>query len=228
MREAHEGDPKSSITKARQRLRLGQSREIESGIDRTDQVIVNPSNSVAGEDHVSGTSEQRPARREASWPVDRSRRWQGGNKSLDGADTPVMLADQLFPRGMAQLRNGEYAPPWRRIVILHAWGCHGRQDRSGATLLQRRRQSRPAHNTVCRVGQNRPAAERVNEFATPGCLHSVIKRQVLCGFGIPSFLGGLIHAATGNSGGRGATRLKRSGWARKAASRVAQRVLVSA
>ena len=73
-----------------------------------------------------------------------------------------------------------------------------------------------------------PPAERVNEFATPGCLHSVIKRQVLCGFGIPSFLGGLIHAATGNSGGRGVTRLKRSGWARKAASRVAQRVLVSA
>ena len=29
--------------------------------------------------------------------------------------------------------------------------------------------------------------ERVNEFATPGCLHSVIKRQVLCGLGIPSF-----------------------------------------
>jgi hypothetical protein len=119
-------------TRATQRVRLGklvigcglgQSLEIESGIDRTDQVIVNPSDSVAGEDRVSGASEQRPARREASWPVDRSRRWQGGNKSLDGADTPVMLADQLFPRGMAQLRNGEYAPPWRRIVILHAWGA---------------------------------------------------------------------------------------------------------
>ena len=32
-----------------------------------------------------------------------------------------------------------------------------------------------------------PTAERVNEVATPGCLHSVSKRQVLCGFGIPSF-----------------------------------------
>jgi 2-polyprenyl-6-methoxyphenol hydroxylase-like FAD-dependent oxidoreductase len=29
-------------------------------------------------------------------------------------------------------------------------------------------------------------AERVNEFATPGCLHSMSKRQVLCWFGIPS------------------------------------------
>ena len=35
--------------------------------------------------------------------------------------------------------------------------------------------------------QGAAAAERVNEFATPGCLHSVIKRQVLCGLGIPSF-----------------------------------------
>lgn len=30
-------------------------------------------------------------------------------------------------------------------------------------------------------------SERVNEVATTGCLHSVSKRQVLCGFGIPSF-----------------------------------------
>ena len=30
-------------------------------------------------------------------------------------------------------------------------------------------------------------AERVNAVATTGCLHSVSKRQVLCGFGIPSF-----------------------------------------
>ena len=30
-------------------------------------------------------------------------------------------------------------------------------------------------------------SERVNEFATPGCLLSVSKRQILCGFGIPSF-----------------------------------------
>jgi hypothetical protein len=60
-------------TRATQRVRLrklvidcglGQSLEIESGIDRTDQVIVNPSDSVAGGDHVSGASEQRPARRE--------------------------------------------------------------------------------------------------------------------------------------------------------------------
>jgi integrase len=29
-------------------------------------------------------------------------------------------------------------------------------------------------------------AERVNEFATPGCLHSISKRQVLCWFGAPS------------------------------------------
>lgn len=28
--------------------------------------------------------------------------------------------------------------------------------------------------------------ERVNEFATPGCLHSMSERQVLCWFGIPS------------------------------------------
>jgi hypothetical protein len=37
------------------------------------------------------------------------------------------------------------------------------------------------------VRGTRPSAERVNDFATPGCLHSMSKRQVLCGFGVPSF-----------------------------------------
>jgi hypothetical protein len=35
-------------------------------------------------------------------------------------------------------------------------------------------------------GAPRVHPERVNEFATPGCLHSMSKRQVLCWFGIPS------------------------------------------
>ncbi len=45
---------------------------------------------------------------------------------------------------------------------------------------------------------------------------------------VVSFLGGLIQAASGTAGGRGATPLKRAGCAAKAASRVIPRCAVSA
>jgi len=46
--------------------------------------------------------------------------------------------------------------------------------------------------------------------------------------GVTSFLGGLIQAASGTLGGRGAMPLKRAGWAMKAASSVTPRRAVRA